>query len=724
MQGKRKQPLRNDSYAFFLLKQFYCLSTMWRQDANLYLNSFGDEYTNYRNYKKLLELGFIEEYKPLKIDDIKPEVSKTELFQKLDEPSKSGYAVVNITKAGINYLIDNSKEDESDYLLKFSEEVHSRFRTSNPKNYLKELYKSHVMMMMECAGAKTFPYEKPSLYHLYGVLTNAKSYNPAIDHSDRFMKYRFMSRDEIESIKANNGFFYTLDEFREFDKCLNGVFNKEISEEVRNYAAKFGKEAAAQKYKTSLENQPENLTISEEYKSSKCVGIFISDKRCLMVYLSEPSTNKLVYVDNTEQILKGKINTYFSRIMDYGNYKILLSGETRVSGIDGLVLCDGNSMIYSMATGKKSGRFKQREGDDLAKLYTPRSLLLHDNDLFANIYATPSTKTGIRSLNYLLCHSVKDYDMDCYKQVRDHSDLFTCEERRDDFFSYGYAKENDGRYEALPRPVIFMPVAEVNTLFQLSLRSAGDSDYYDRYAFITYPELVNAISHSIRKNSCLYYDVDDSIIYTRQIHHPDGSITDEDVSVKKRFYWNADRNRYQGFTNDEIQAIDKICLQNDLNDLGDYWTIPQLDSYMYYFYSQEKKNLNELCSENYSDADTKFSKPENVIEYDYFGHVISKEDSYDKRGKNLLEKKRTEHPELFDDDGKLLNHRRKTNFAMTMHTANKEIFDTIRRAASAKNQSVSEYALTIVYEQALNDIEERAEDTRQSVAAFRSRYSK
>ena len=694
MQGKRKILLRNDSYAFFLLKQFYYLSTMWKQDANLYLNSFGDEYTNYRNYKKLLDLGFIEEYKALTVKDIKPGVSKTELFQKLDKPGRSSYTVANITKSGINYLIDHSKENS--YLYTY----HKRFRTSNPDLYLKELYKSHVLIMMECAGAKVHPNEKPSLYHLYGVLSDSKNYDPAMDYSDRFAKYNFMKPNEIESIKANNGFFYSLDEFREFDKCINGAFNQELEEEIKKYYIKSGLNSCLNKYhRTSLEK--ENYLISEEYKSSKCAGIFISDKRCLMVYLSDPSTNKLIYISNAESILKSKINMYFSSIMNYSKYTILINGENNVSGIDGLVLSDGNSMIYSMATGKKAGHFRQQDGKDLAKLYTPHSLLLHNNDLFANIYVTPSTKTGIRSLHYLLTHSVIDYEQDCYKQVKEHPDLFTCTEERGDFFSYGYAKENDGRYINLPRPVVFMPVAEVNTLFQLSFRSSDTSDYYDRYAFITYPELVNAISHSIRKDECLYYDADDTIIYTKQVTNHDGNIIQEDVSVKKRLYWNSDRNKYQGFANDEMQAIEKICLQNELNISVACWTIPQLEAYMYLFYNHQKINLSELCSMYYNNNDTKFHKPDKITEYNYQGFKNNTE--------ILLGKKKKKKNKIYN---------------LTLHSSDKDKLSLIKSAARAKHLTISKYALEIIYKQAEIDIEESNKNTKESMAAFRDRYRK
>lgn len=644
------------SCGFLLLKQMYNVSSMWKKDAMLYLNSLTQENAASNIYKKLFDCGFIEEYESISPKELKVsnEFKKTDVFNRINQekPQRGDYIVVNITKEGINYLLDNADKSEyistqeSEFFYKNIKSTHRRFRTTDSKKYLRELENNHVKNFISTTGTKVFPSEKPSLLNLY------------------------LDLKSNSSIKSNRKYFYSLQEFREFDKSY-----------------------------CKLNNMP----LGEEYRSSTASGIFISDKRCLIIYLSEPSTNKLVYLSNSEDILIAKINHYFSDLFDYGKYVIHINGKNIKSSIEALVLCDSNSLIYSMSSGKKHARFYYQENKDLTKLYTPKKLLLHDNELFSNIYCIPTTRTGLKSLDYLLSHSIKEYDLDCCNQVKEHQDIFCYTNQRGDYFSYGYKKMNSNssyKYPNLKRIVIFMPVADINLLFRLSLRNDINSDYYERYAFVTYPDMVGAISHSIRKDGCIYYDIEDSVLYmlkeNEEIH---------EVLAKKQIYFLPSRNKHVCLTSDEYEAIQKICSFHLLQEQEEYWKQSELDDYMRAFYQNKNMNLSCLirdCEE--SKNEMKHSLPIEVISYNYYGYKTI--DEVPKK-----EKPRKQHKKLT-----------KSNRLSIVSFDESKIL-MIKKAARCKNFSISKYVLEIVYKQATIDIQEYEEDKKESLKQMRRRYS-
>lgn len=648
-----KKRISIKSYGFLLLKQMCNVSTMWKKDVMLYLNSLAQENSASNIYKNLFQSGFIEEYVAFSPKDMTSshELNKNDIFKKLDSknPHRGDYIVVNVTKAGLNYLIDNAdkseyiSKQEAEYFYQNYKNIHQRFRTTNPQKYLRELENSHVMNFISISGAKVFKSEKPSLLDLY----------------------------LNKNLKINSsGYYYSLKEFREFDKSL-----------------------------CKLNNMP----LGEEYRSSTASGIFISDKRCLIIYLSEPTTNKIVYLSDSEKILKSKIINYFSDKFDFGKHVIFMNQKSIKSSVEALVLSDSNALIYSMATGKKHGKFKTDKEKDLTRLYTPEKLLLHDNALFSNIYCIPTTRTGIQSIRYLINHSINDYDADSYHQIKTHPDLFECTELRDEYFSYGYTKQKDDAYPNMNRKVIYMPVADINTLFRLSLRNDINSDYYERYSFITYPELVGAISHSIRKDRCLYYEIEDSVLYIKK-----NKDIEKEIIAKKQIYFFPSRNRYIGLTKSEYKAIQEISNYHKLNHKKSYWKQSELDLYMNEFYAKQEIDLDEIIQacENI-ESESKYTVPVDVITYDYYGYKNTGNEARYLESKNA---KKRMHKKMTKD-----NH-------LSVQTYDVEKIKVIKQAAKSKNKSISKYVLEIVYQQALEDIKDAKEDTLKSLSEMRKRY--
>lgn len=670
----QKNKISINSIGFLLLRQMYNVSTMWKKDVMLYLNSLTQENSASNIYKKLFQCRFVEEYESFSPKDITSshELKKTDIFKKLDNttPKRGDYVIVNITKAGINFLIDNINKSkyiskqESDFIYKNYKSVHKRFRTTDPYKYLRELERSHVMNLISTTGAKVFPNEKPSLLDLYLKLKHLESTHDS--------KYLDLSISQINEIKSNSGFYYSLQEFREFDKLL-----------------------------CRLNNMP----LGEEYRSSTASGIFISDKRCLIVYLSEPTSNKLVYLSDTESILKSKLLNYFSSLFDFRKYVVFIDNKNIRSSIDALVLSDSNSLIYSMATGKKHGRFHYQEGKDLTKLYTPKKILLHDNELFSNIYCVPATRTGLKSLKYLADHSIKEYDSDSYQQVRQHPDLFECTNIRGNHYSYGYAKQKDITYPNMNRSVIYMPVAEVNMLFRLSIRNDPNSDYYDRYAFITYPDLTSAIAHSIRKDKCIYYKVEDSILYViKNTNHIN------EVTTKKQIYFLPSRNKHICLTQSEYKAIHKIVEYHKIYSQEEYWTQSELDNYMKEYYESNEIDVDKIINDSGKDSnnEAKLSLPIDVVSYNYYGYQDSEEVFEKLESLEKIHKKR--HKKLTKDN------------RLSVSSYDVDKIKIIKKASRLKNKSISKYILDIVYKQALIDVKESKEDTAKSLEKMRRRY--
>ena len=648
-----KKRISIKSYGFLLLKQMCNVSTMWKKDVMLYLNSLAQENSASNIYKNLFQSGFIEEYVAFSPKDMTSshELNKNDIFKKLDSknPHRGDYIVVNVTKAGLNYLIDNAdkseyiSKQEAEYFYQNYKNIHQRFRTTNPQKYLRELENSHVMNFISISGAKVFKSEKPSLLDLY----------------------------LNKNLKINSsGYYYSLKEFREFDKSL-----------------------------CKLNNMP----LGEEYRSSTASGIFISDKRCLIIYLSEPTTNKIVYLSDSEKIIISKIINYFSDKFDFGKHVIFMNQKSIKSSVEALVLSDSNALIYSMATGKKHGKFKIDKEKDLTRLYTPEKLLLHDNALFSNIYCIPATRTGIQSIRYLINHSINDYDADSYHQIKTHLDLFECTELRDEYFSYGYTKQKDDAYPNMNRKVIYMPVADINTLFRLSLRNDINSDYYERYSFITYPELVGAISHSIRKDRCLYYEIEDSVLYIEK-----NKDIEKEVIAKKQIYFFSSRNRHKGLIESEYKAIQEISNYHELNHKKSYWKQSELDLYMNEFYAKQEIDLDKIIQacENI-ESESKYTVPVDVITYDYYGYKNTGNEARYLESKNA---KKRMHKKMTKDN------------YLSVQTYDVEKIKVIKQAAKSKNKSISKYVLEIVYQQALEDIKDAKEDTLKSLSEMRKRY--
>lgn len=458
--------MRNDSLGYMTLIHLYRIGSIWKKDLFLYMKQYGCKTSVFRSYQKMFNERYINEFGPV---DFKTK-DRELLHKKLDEINRSDYTVVSISKKGILYLKEHNEA------LVNSGELDSRFRTTDIKKYLRELHKSRVMNLFSCTGAFVFKSEKPSLMNLYEFLN--------LEPLSSQEGYLDITPGELKELLDSSSIFYTLDEFREFDDSFV-------------------------------------MGSSDRYRSSKCMGISISKKGAYMVYLSSPGDNKFIKFSNlqAENNIQDKIENYLGEL-GFKDSHISLpklkrkdkKGTEKIdftpvgTAVDAIVITDGPSLIYGMATGRKSGLFKSGNIKDFDSFYTPKDMLMYGSVAFKNIFALPCSNLGVLNLYYLLNHSGKEYHLDAKNYIAEREDLFTLTDRIGDNYSWGVMKENNYLGVVADR-VIYMPVFEINLMFSLSLRTIeGDTEKYETYGIITRPEMVDTLAHAIRK-PCVYYDL-------------------------------------------------------------------------------------------------------------------------------------------------------------------------------------------------------------------------
>lgn len=368
-----------------------------------------------------------------------------------------------LTKRGRVALLDHL---ESEYWHMHSQDAERQFRTTNETTLIAKLDDARIAAAMMLADVKAFPDEKPSLYHLFASLSLLPlDYHKMYDNKETYNDTT--TKEELEKI-LENGIYYTMKEYREFMEELS----------------------------------PGS---TDTFIGTKARGIFISKTSCLVIYTGSHRNNRLLRISKPSEIhlrdslreLCGITNVLrplpgFAKENAVG-YKESVSGS-----VNAFVLTDGNALIYSMATGNPSGKVKDTdmmEKDDARKQYyadnggdITMTWLKANGEIYSRIFAAPFSENGITSLAYL-CHTTPE---SWQKQSRDmlRDDMRFVPTNEDPLYCYS----DNGK------PVIYMPVYEVNELYRIY-----QLDY--KVSIITYPDMYDGIAHSVRKD-VTYYDAD------------------------------------------------------------------------------------------------------------------------------------------------------------------------------------------------------------------------
>ncbi|MBR3251196.1 MAG: hypothetical protein IKF80_05770 [Erysipelotrichaceae bacterium] len=444
---------------------------------------------------------------------IQEEFFRVETVIKADRrKTDDSYSYIMLTRKGKTAYLDTIGEDEIYYRTHF-EEKEKQFFTTNHDKLRIALRTSRIETMFAANGIPTAAVDKPSLTYLYGKLTGASQVLCNDTYKDT------LPRAECAEV-LEKGIFYTIKEFRDF-----------------------------------LDNM-ENIG-SDDTMYSRARGIYISNDKILVVFISEVGANKIIKISSTaEKRLLVKIKTLSKITQAYRKLPELskkkrnpATGEMIVTQMVeshpyALVISDGDSLVYSMATGNPRGIIKGKD-KMLVKDATVKNSkdnawgnttwLKGNGSVFPRVFVTPCTPYGIGSLGYL-CHTSSE------EWAVASRALFASSERFEiDSFDPIYPAYEKGEWS---RKSIFMPVFEVNELYSIATAKYTPT-------FLTYSDMLNAISHSIRKETA-YYNAD-----TMEIFDPDEVIIYDEYGYPKGYHMLEEVLRQMGLQ----------CAKKDLNAL-------------------------------------------------------------------------------------------------------------------------------------------------------------
>lgn len=450
---------------------------MYRRDCmdyqlGLYLIGVGTCYvTDLRMYGKLLgrDATVSEALKRMRADGY---LDEFELSGKAERKLKA----VALTKKGRNDLLNVMDEDEYEYWLKYGQTAERDFHVTDESKLKRKLDNVRAMTIFVCASSPALPHDKPKLSDLYEKV--AKMYYPA----ERVEKtapgktpkiaYKDLSPRECMEMLQTTGIYYTISEYREF-------------------CEEYG------------------VAVTDTFRGSRARGIFISDKNCYVVYIAKHGDNKMIKTDRYEQSLVTSLKlllkiTSVERMMpEFAMKSASEYGGTVIKNIRNepyaVVISDGNSLVYSMATGYPSGKIigtpteRKMKKEKKKKRNAPKyEFLDYNNSVYRRLFVIPFTMNGVFSLDYICHNSAEDWQSDSRSIAKQFSDTFT--DNSDN--SYYPTKElSRGGY-----PAIFMPAFEVKMLYEIA-----NQDY--PVAVITYKDMLNAVAHSIMREAH-YYDAD------------------------------------------------------------------------------------------------------------------------------------------------------------------------------------------------------------------------
>ena len=541
-----------------VLRMMFHVNTCWKKDCILYLNSFTHNPSSSSvTYRNLIKGGYLAEYEPVypkvhskslyglqnkSSDEVRNAISEklAEFQEELKkepetrEGSKSRYAVTAITRKGINYLAE--KEADTAY-FRNSKVYSARFNTEVKDTFVRQLMVSRAMTLMASAGAAVFPNEKPSLYRLYAFLNNDidQVFNEQTD-AEKYSNYMKSDREECIDLMNERGAFYTRQEFGDFLKSI-GAMN------------------------------------TETFKSSRAFGVYLSNFTAFLLYEEVPTGQTEIGVRHeVEKRIRNAVNSHFQNALKY-HCRVPYTDD-KYTDLYTVIISDGESTVYSIASGVKYGRIKltdEQKNDpekrgakysSIARIREKSKVIGANSEKYSRVFVTPANDAGVLSMNYLCHHSVEDYFRDSAELIKLRPDLFIPSRTMQEPFVFGWEKNSEKRIS----DVVFMPVYEINLLRRLSLWNADEEDL-DGLAIICQPEMADTISHTLTRAATFYDQKTLGKIYIdNEKKHPVAiSASDmeliRDLVTANRIFGNG-----EVYTREQLQELrDKPALKNNLS---------------------------------------------------------------------------------------------------------------------------------------------------------------
>lgn len=403
-----------------------------------------------------------------------------------------------VTMKAINLIVDTEDKD-ANYFNKHYDEFIKPFKRRNKvepyddrgfprlnEEVEKELNQTDVYSMFASCDIPVFKHDKPSLIYLSDLLSGSLKPSKKDGYKDNIPQK--LCEEYLE-----NGIYYTVKEVFEYINKLS-------------------------------------LGKIDTIKGARLRGIFLSNKSCFVVYVSKKYDNKILRVNiKGEQNLKKDLEAsiqYFTNVMRripaFDKYATFKGDRTRTSkpftnGVYALFFSDGDLLAYSIATGYSKGKSKKR---DLVKLNAKLEERFSKNEAennevkkasvyltaaserFDKMYVIPTTVNGRTALEYLVSNSLEDYRQDAL-DIMSSDTTFIPSDNQYQVFPYHVL------VDGLSVPVTYIPVFEAKELFKIANSN-------DNPVILTYKDLLNSISRSVRKDA-IYYDVENARMFDRDI---------------------------------------------------------------------------------------------------------------------------------------------------------------------------------------------------------------
>jgi len=392
-----------------------------------------------------------------------------------------------LSKEGREIAIDLIDDE---YISANSRKFFSRFRTTSPTLLNRYLQENTIKTMFHLCGIPVAISDKPSLINLRNILVGQP-----LEASDYPMDNTLTVEEATKHLHC--GVFYTSDEFINFTNYIS--FNK-----------------------------------SDTFVGSRFKGVFVSSSNCFIVYSAERGANKIIRINYDKELnlkqacldLKEFTNIYrevkvlFSYKQSKNDPNKLIPASKVKNEPFALVISDGYSEVYSMASGNPSGLIKnidfskvtdmkiaaaelraEKEKESISNLNPIASreivkanygtLFLDGySKIYDHIFVAPRNYVGIRSLNYLCNHTLESWNEKTIEYFKNNPKYFI--ESSDPFFPYLEKVKGDNI------PSTFIPVFDAVVLRKLSNMDSS-------FTIVTYEDMIDTISKSTRKVN-RYYD--------------------------------------------------------------------------------------------------------------------------------------------------------------------------------------------------------------------------
>lgn len=452
--------LRKRSMPRVLCMYLLQIGMCFKKDLTLIGKQFGTEQKTSETISQLVKCGYI-----------------TEII--IQGKKKRPSIAMSLTRSGrialLNKFYDEGNGNWSDDDSNIN--AINDFRTTSEEILIQRLTESSIKTLLFVCNIAIFKKDKPDLYDLYTTLRHNQLNNEN--------KRNEMLSTEKAYEYLNQGIYYSMKEIREF---------------------------------TNKINKEDDL---DTFYGSRAKGIVITDTNCYVIYAQRyqsdtmiklASTTETRLIDNLSPLLR-YTNVY--RELDGFNKKDA-NGVTQKSYGDvfALTIANGNSLVYSMATGNKQGHIKGNSQIETTlnkrqkyKEYaiTDFYTLLDGNcPIFSRVFVVPKNNAGIESLNYLLHTTQEQWREDSKEILKNITGA-----KADDYNPLYPYVENKNK-------TLYMPVYEVKEMYNIFKQGFPVS-------IITGNDMQDTIAHGCRVD-IRFYDKDNYTLATDNIayYEPNG----------------------------------------------------------------------------------------------------------------------------------------------------------------------------------------------------------